>query len=308
MTYIQSHTGECVRRAWLTLGDRTLPLEDTAAGYACTELDLGGMGEIRDVTNNNPAQDGITDRTMYMGSRAITADLVAHGGEMTVDEIGAMWATFMMPNARPELHYVLDRPGEPERFIVVRAAGYTWPISGKRSRDIHLAWVASDPIVRDPAQKSAVAFAGSPLAGGRTYPLTFNRTYPPGGATPTTGEIRSAGDVVVRPLVRIYGPITNPVVTMTPTTGADPAGPPAVIRFVLGFQIPSGGFVDIDTAAKSAFRNGDNAQSVMASIDWADTVWPVLPTLPYWSWLAISGDSTTSTSQVQALWYDGFLT
>lgn len=299
--------GPCIRRAWLKLGDRVLPLEDTVAGYACSELDLG-YPDIRDNTQANPNAHGITDRTIWWGARAMAADIIAMGGTMSVDEIGTLFAPYQDPGARPELHYVLDRPGTPERFVVVRASDYSWKISGKRTREIHLAWIASDPIVRDPAQQVAIAHAGSSTEAGRRYPLSFDRTYPAGGAAPTTGEIRSPGDVVVRPLLRIYGPITDPVVTMTPTTGSDPSGPPAVIRFDPGFQVPAGGWVDVNTVDRSAFRNGDNSDSVMADIDWASTVWPVLPTLPYFSWLTLSGSSTTSSSQVQALWYDGFLT
>jgi hypothetical protein len=300
---------DCIRRAWLTLGDRILPLEDTAAGYACTELDLG-YPDVRDsaTVNNRPDQDGVDDRTKYAGARAMSADIRAVGGSMTVDEIGALFAVYQIPNARPQLHYILDRPGAPERFTTVRATGYGWPISGARHREIHLSWLASDPFMYDPSRRVAVSLAGSSTIPGRRYPLTFDRIYPIGGGVPSTGEIRSPGDIVVRPLLRIFGPITDPLVEMTPTSGADPAGPPALIQFVAGFIIPAGSFVDVDTQAKTAFLNGDNAQSEMAQIDWAQSVWPVLPTLPYWSWLTLRGDSTSATTQVQALWYDGFLT
>jgi len=280
------------------------------AGYACTELDLG-YPDVRDsaTVNNRPDQDGVDDRTKYAGGRAMSADIRAMaGGTMTVDEIGALFAVYQIPNARPQLHYVLDRPGAPERFTTVRATGYGWPISGARNRDIHLSWLASDPFMYDPTERVATSLAGSSTIPGRHYPLTFDRIYPAGGGVPTTGEIRSAGDIVVRPLLRIYGPVTNPVVTMTPTTGADPAGPPSLIQFIPGFIIAAGSFVDVDTVGKTAFLNGDNAQSVMAQVDWAASVWPVLPTLPYWSWLTLTGDSTSATTQVQAIWYDGFLT
>jgi hypothetical protein len=298
----------CPRRAWLVMGERTLPLEDDLAGYACTELDLGGMGEVRDVTSNNPAADGITDRTLYMGARAMSADIRAYGGTMSPDEIGACFAPFMVPSARPELHYVLDRAGAPERFAVVRGAAYTWPVSGKRNRDIHLSWIAADPIVRDPLQKSAVAMAGSSTIAGRGYALTHNRIYPVGGGAASSAEIRSAGDVVVRPLLRLWGPITNPLITLTPTTGSDPAGPPAKIAFIAGYLVGAGHYVDVDTAAKTAWLDGDPSQSVMAQVDWAQSVWPILPTLPYYSTLTVAGESTSAASQVQALWYDGFLT
>jgi hypothetical protein len=303
---------DCIRRAWLTLGDRTLPLEDDSAGYACTELDLG-YPEVREVTANRPDQDGIDDRTRYMGSRAMAANIRAYGGTMSPDEIGAAFAPYMVPNARPELHYVLERPGAPERFTVVRPADYAWPISGKRTRDIHLGWVAADPILRDPTQRTETAYAGSSTASGRTYPLHGpdggqNRLYPPGGNSPTTAVLASDGDVVFRPLLRIYGPITNPAVSLQPSVGSDPAGAPATIRFVSGYVIGSGQWVDVDTATKTAYANGDPTKSVMAQIDWAQSIWPTLPTLPYTTTMSITGDSTSGTSQVVALWYDGFLT
>jgi hypothetical protein len=289
------------------LGDRQIPLEDDLSGYVCTELDLG-YPSVRAVTSNRPDQDGIDDRTKYAAERQMSADLRAMGGTMTPDEIGASFATFMIPNARPELHYVLDRPGTPERFAIVRAADYTWKISGARNREIHLAWVAADPYVNGAELRTAVAMAGASVIPGRAYPLHFNRIYPVGGGSPSTGEIRSDGDVTVRPLLRIYGPVTNPRVTMTPTTGADPFGPPAEIVFVAGFIVAAGSYVDVDTNAKTAFVGGDPANSVMAQINWAQTTWPILPTLPYYSWLQLFGDSTSGVTQVQAIWYDRFLT
>lgn len=299
---------ECVRRAWLVMGERTLPLEDLDAGYLCSELDLGGMGEVRAVVADRPAQDGVDDRTAYMGARAIAAEIQARaGGSMTVDEIGAVFAPYMVPNARPELHYVLERPGAPERFTTVRGSAYTWPISGARTRSIHLGWVAADPVMYGAERNTVVAYAGSPLASGRGYSWAPNRIYPPGGNSPTTGDIASPGDVVFRPLLRIYGPATAPVVSLTPTTGSDPAGPPANITFRAGFVIGSGQWVDVDTAAKTAFLYPEPARSVMAQIDWAASVWPALPTLPYHTWLAIRADSASSTTQVEASWYDGYL-
>ena len=252
----------CVRRAWLTLGATTIPLEDDVAGYACTELDLG-YPEVREVMDNRPDQDGVDDRTRLMGSRAVSADIQTYGP--TPDEVATLFAPFMLPSLRPELHYVLDRPGAGERVLTVRAAAYSWPVSGSGSRKVQLAWVASDPIMRDPTVRSATAYAGSGTASGRRYPLVFPRVYPAGGMLPTTGVISSAGEVPIRPLLRIYGPITTPVVTM------DPDDTTATYRvvFVDGFRIDGDRWVDVDTATKTA--TDDTGASVMSSIDWQAT-------------------------------------
>ena len=164
----------CVRRAWLVLAGETLALEDDLAGYACTELDLG-YPEVREVTANRAAADGAIDRTALFGSRAVSANVRAYGGTMTPDEVATLFAPYMLPANRAELHYVLERPDEPERMCTVRAAGYTWPISGKRTREVHLAWVAADPLMYDPAERSATAYAGSSTSPGRLYPQSFGR-------------------------------------------------------------------------------------------------------------------------------------
>ena len=297
----------CVRRAWLTLGSRSLELEDLEAGYYCTELDLG-YPEVREVMNARPDADGADDRTALFGARALSANIGARGGNMTVDEIGALFAPYMVPAVRPELHYVLDRPGTPERVCTVRASGYTWPITGARSREIQLGWVAADPVMRDPTEQSASAHSGSSTVGGRRYPLTFNRIYPAGGGSPTTGVISSPGDLEIRPLIRIFGPITNAHVTLQI---GDPF-PTTVtyyhLYFVTGFVIGAGQWVDVDAAAYTVLANSNPAQSVMDRIDWQRSSWPVLPPAPALTYMTLQGDSTSGTTQAVAIWQDGYLT
>ena len=297
----------CVRRAWLVLAGRTLPLEDDLAGYACTELDLG-YPEVREVTANRAAADGAIDRTALFGSRAVSANVRAYGGTMTPDEVATLFAPYMLPANRAELHYVLERPDEPERMCTVRAAGYTWPISGKRTREVHLAWVAADPLMYDPAERSATAYAGSSTSPGRLYPLTYTpaRIYPPGGGAPSSAVISSPGDAAVRPLCRLFGPITTPAITFTVH---DPY--PAVVNtyrivFVAGFRVDSGRWVDIDTSLKTATR--DDGTSVVAYVDWQASTWPVIPPAPADAYIALSGDTTTGITQLTAYWHDGYLT
>jgi hypothetical protein len=296
--------GGCIRRAWLTMGSRRLPLEDEAAGYYCTELDLG-YPEVREVSANRPDRDGTDDRTHLMGARALSANITARGGGLDVDEIGALFAPFMTPAARPELHYVLDRPGTPERFATVRASGYTWPVSGAKTREIHLGWVAPDPVMRDPTLHRVSAHSGASVTGGRPYPLLFPRAYTAGGGSATTGVIEIAGDLPVRPVLELYGPITDPVVILA-VDDPDAPAPLFEIIFDAGFRVDTGRWVSIDTDARTA--HDDQGASIMGEIDWAATSWPVLPIAPALTYLTLTGSSTTGVSQVQALWSDGYLT
>jgi len=283
------------------MGDRTLELEDDLAGYAATELDLG-YPEVRELMSPRPSMSGVDDRTSLFGARAISATIRSTSGTLKPDEVATLFAPFMVPAARPELHYVLEREGEPERMTVVRAAGYGWPISGKRSREVHLSWVAADPAMLDPAERVETALAGGPPGtGGRIYPLTFARIYPPGSATSTTATISTPGDLAVRPLFRIYGPITTPDVRIQVS---EPAANYRIL-FAAGFRIDAGHYVDVDSDAKTAYLDGSS--SVMSSLDWQTSTWPIIPPEPAVAYVNLLGSSTSGVTQVQVRWFDRYL-
>jgi hypothetical protein len=286
----------CIRRAWLVLGSTTLPLEDADAGYSCSGLDLG-YPDVRDVVNNRPDTDGVDDRTALMGARAVTANIKTTDGG---DPVSTIFAPFMGPALRPELHYVLDRPGAPERVLTVRASGYSWPISGSLAREVQLAWVAADPVIRSALVHTATAWSGSGTPG-RVYNLKFDRVYPAGSASPVSGTITTDGDVAVQPYLRIFGPITAPVVSfLSPGGGGG--------RVALTSITDAGHFVGIDTRAHTAFLDDNPALSVLSSIDWTTLVWPKCPPLPAATTMTLDGTGTSSSSQVQATWRDGYLT
>lgn len=296
---------DCKRSAWLTLGSLSVPLENTTAGYFCTSLDLG-YPAVREVSNNRPDADGADDRTQFMGPRAVTANITALASiARQIDGVASMFAPFMVPSARPVLHYVLDRPGAAERTMTLRASGYSWPIVGPSQRDIQLSWVCPDPYAQDPNQSSASAFSGSSSIPGRLYNRAYNLVYPVGGNSPTTGQILPAGDLSVQPVFQIWGPITAPVVTISPIDG----GQPWYIRFLQPFIVNAGHYVEVDSYAKTVYMDSDRTQSAVAYLDWQNTTWPVCPPVPptQGCYLQLAGGSTSIITQVIALWQDRFL-
>jgi hypothetical protein len=295
--------GACVRAAWLDWHGQTVALEDPAAGYFCAALDLGAP-TVREVIDNLPDADGAVDRTAFMGPRAVAADLVALAGAgATIDDVARMFGPFMVPSARPVLHYVLDvgTPEGLEHTLTVRPASYDWQIVGDQQRDIHLAFVAADPIARDPNTRTATAWAGSATVPGRTYPLTFPRVYPATGGSPSTATLHTDGDVPIQPLLRVWGPIGGAVIVFTP-----PAGPTYRVAFLSTFMVAAGSYVDVDTRLHTAYYNGDPAQNMLVNVDWTSNVWPVLAPGTDWN-MTVSGTSTTGVSQVVASWQDGYL-
>jgi hypothetical protein len=296
------------RWAWLDLygdGTVTVPVENYAAGYFCSNLDLGAPA-VRAVVTNRPDTDGEDDRTQYFAGRVVTINISAFAGAgAQIDAVPSLFGKFMAPSARPVLHFVLNRPGVAERTLTLRPSTFAWPISNPSQRDVQLVFEAADPIIRDVATQSATSWSGS-TGGGRAYPLTFPRTYPAGGSQ-ANATISSVGDVAVRPLLRIYGPITTPVVTFSPTSGTA-----QVFAFVSGYQIQSGHFVAVDALNRTATLDGLATQSVLGSIDWSRSTWPALAPAPITWTMVLQGDATglvtSGLTQVQATWHDGYLT
>ena len=295
--------GTCVRRAWLTLGTQSIDLENEDGGWFCTSLDLGSP-DVRAVTSSLPDRDGIYDGTRYLGARTVSADISALvGAGATIDAVASSFAPYMVPSARPVLHYVLDRPGAAERVLTLRGAGYSWKVEGDSERDIQLQWVAADPIVRDPVVRTAIAWAGYGTAG-RTYTRTYPRTYPSGGVAATAATVQTPGDMAVRPLLRIYGPCTAPWVGWFTYS---PDQPVQAFYFQPSFTIAAGHYVDVDSAAHTVLLDGDPLQSLMGSVNWAGSKWLYVPPLPSYTQVQLHADAPTSAiTQVQVIWQDQF--
>lgn len=292
----------CVRSAWLVLSDgRSILLEDESSGYFCTSLDLG-YPDVREVTNARPDADGTIDTTLLYGARVVTAAVSAFlGAGASIDDVYGRFAPFVALGARPDLHYVLDRPNAPERVLRgLRAAAYAGPIAGPFQRDLQMQWVAADPFPRGVALNVATAWRGSGVAG-RGYNLTFNRTYPAGSSGPVAASIPNRGDVALKPYLRIYGPVSNPVVQINYSPYFGVVG--------MLYNIDAGHFVGIDTDKHTAFLDDLPNQSVLSALDWVNLRWPVIPPDPRAATLSFTaGDGATSSTQVQATWQDGFLT
>jgi hypothetical protein len=187
----------------------------------------------------------------------------------------------MVPSQRPVLHYVLDRPGAPERTMTLRPDSYDWPIVGPAQRDIALQWIAPDPVAYATTQNS-LAFV----------------------VAPAVVALHSPGDVGVRPVVQIVGPITGASCSLNAAPGVGVTN--FRLTFLSAYTIAAGVTVTIDCAARTVVDS--SGASLLAQMDWTRTFWPTLPVNPLYTNINYSGTATTGATAVTALWYDGFLT
>jgi hypothetical protein len=303
-------TAYCPTPVVLTLsmaGATTLDLMDAAQGFRVEELDIG-YPSVREDSNLNPGRNGTLDLTRLFGERAVTIT-----GSLVPSAAGsrqAMWhrlAPFLDPGARPTLTYQVDGDVSP-RTLTIRAYQVTGPYNNRSVSAVQLGFKSANPFAFGTPLRSATVTPVGGTGAGRAYDLTFPRVYP----TPTAqaATLANYGDFTAYPLLRFYGPVTGPYASFN-IQGVTPAPPTAWVRFNSTYVIPAGSYVEVDTAARTAFLNGDHTQSVFnqLAINPAEP-WPYLPpgapTVTVQMLLFTNG-GTSNATQLVAIWADPFL-
>lgn len=267
------------RAAWLTLQDGSAPLylDDWNAGYVCTELDLG-WPEVRTVVTNRPDAHGTDDRTKLWGARVVTAKLEAYpGGALSVDQVVELFGPYLDPGTRPQLHYVTS--ANAERVLTLRPNAFSSPMGSTVVRKLQLTWVAPDPLLYSGALLTGTTTPAIPGASGRSYNLTFNRTYPAGGQGSQPVTVTNNGDQAAWPIITIWGPVTTPSVAIDYWGGAGGTVNlgKLFVPFVAGYRVDVPHYVVVDTRARAAWLDGDTSQSVVGQIDQTNALWVPIP-------------------------------
>lgn len=250
-------------------GVETLVL-DPAAGIYGQTLDLGDA-ITRAVSDDIPDADGTDDTTVYFGARNITLQVIL------LPDSG-LWAlrqhlrAFTSPRLRPYM-YVQQSADAPEQQIQLRRSQYTDVIGdGPRMATqadpeaaiVTIQWVAPLGILESAVQHSQDVFAvATGAAVGRAYSLAFSRVYP---ASPVLGSatVVNAGNTDAYPLIRIYGPVTEPVLDNN-TQGKSLA--------FTGLTLVAGEYLEIDTRAKTILLNSDPTNSRYDKLAFPTSQW-----------------------------------
>jgi hypothetical protein len=167
-----------LRLARVELDGNVLSLHDPARGYALQTLSIG-YPTVREVVNNWADRSGADDQTRFYGTRTVTADIKAfydNDAGLAVDDIAALFGPYMVVSKRPVLIWTPQSSlAIAERKLTLRPSGFTADyVTTPALRDIHLAWVSSDVGAASTVPRSAMAFAGSAILGGREYDLSYD--------------------------------------------------------------------------------------------------------------------------------------
>ena len=275
-----------------TLSADGLPVLDLscAQGWSLEQLQIG-FPSVRAVSRNRALDDGAYDDTRYVGQRAVSMTLRMNGRSFTqafIDQV----MPFMSPRRRPTLTYSLSDLGTDVRSMVLRSVDAPVVIDGPSYQGIVLSWVTVDSYSRGATEhcESVTSTAGD----GRTYDLTFDRTYSPQSAT-TSITVQNVGNAPAPWIITMSSTTTDPTVTIN--------GVP--IAFT-GVTVSGVNFLQINARERTILMNGDPTMSEYANVNYMDWDWDDLYLQPGDNLIEYSvsgGDESTMT----ICWYDTFI-
>lgn len=259
-----------VAPAQLTIGDtndsvviRPVPVH-SGHPVTCRSYDLGAP-EVREAVSPLMGLDGVSDSTMYTGTRTCTFDLVIRGddGGSAYDYLERLIA-LTHPTRRPYLY--MERSGiTPDGAWRMPLRGNPYSISYARRAaallEVSLAYSSPTGYFESPERNIGTGTAG-PADTQLAFPTMFPATFGTSGNTPSV-TFTVAGSAPIAPYLTLYGPATNPeLLADDGTTFAFRA-----------LTLDADRYVIIDMENGLVNLNGDMTSSVYHLVDWSRSNW-----------------------------------
>lgn len=225
-----------------------------------------GSPAVRANVRNRALANGTRDDTRFTGARAVTVALRLN--EKSCDDVN-MQDLFdrLMPYTNPARRFRMrwSLPGSgSEREMVVRGDTAPMLIAGPKHPTIALGFIAPEGEITTPVDTCLLINPAIDGELGRTYNLTFNRTYP---ASLAVGArvVTQIGNAAAHWVATIFGAVTNPYLTINGAT----------INFNVagGLNLLAGNNVQIDTRERTIYLNGDSAFSRYQFTNFAAWAW-----------------------------------
>lgn len=267
---------------------------DPYAGYVVRSLDFGDAA-TRSVVDDAPDADGTIDTTRFTGARVVQLTVALVPVAATKEAMRRRLRAFTAAGLAVYMYVTLDDLDE--QRIQLRRSKFGNVIQHPGLADCVVQWVGPLGILESSELHSAFVYASDPTPpGGRTYPLTFPRVYPAAGPTGVV-IVNNAGDATAYPLLRLYGPATEPIIENLTQD--------KLLEFD-SLTINAGEFLEIDTRAKTILLNGDPTAPAYDKLLYPNSAW----------WTLSPGDNeikyrpatfTAATTVAEVVWRDAYL-
>jgi Siphovirus-type tail component, C-terminal domain len=266
----------------ITLADPTQSLSSVIfprAGIATTSLEVEPA--VRAVTEDRVAGHGAVDSTAYLSAASVVLNLLLYGDGITdgtglgigqaafLDEIGPM----LNPGKRPVLIVTdSDWPQTEGRQITLRLDSMLKARSDPTNWAVQVNWAAPNGVWEDASTTELDVPVTLPSTTGliitNTTGLHISATngldMPP---TSAPGEFSASnpGNLPSQWTGSLYGPAIGPKVA-NDTVGL-------ALEFTDDVVLQAGDYVALDSAARSAFLNGDPGSSLLSNINFSTSTW-----------------------------------
>jgi hypothetical protein len=209
-------------------------------------------------------RSGVDDLTQYHDAAVFKAALIVRGdGALTRHQYMDLLRGLAAPYKRPYLY--IQRDGWPsERRAMLRGDPVTSVVERHSVVRLEASIQFQIPggVLEAPDPLSSVTIRPTIATTGKTYPVTYPKTYVAGGGSATL--VTSGGNVPTPPLLRLYGTCTDPVIRNV-TTGQQ-------LEFD-NISIAAGNYLEVDVEARTVLLNGDPALSYYSKLNFTTSDW-----------------------------------
>jgi len=209
-----------------------------------------GFPEVRRVQYPNPGWNGATDYTTLHGAKVVSLVLkLDPSAGVPIMATLAQLRSWAAAGRDVLLYYTPLGMDERVLYLSGEQLGAELPMLSIISGvvDVQLQWSCPDGVEYSADTTQTIVKLQTPITtGGRPYPLVYPRTYTAQVGT-GVAVITNNGTAAAAPVVRIFGPVTGPVLT-NETTGR--------VFAMAGYVISDTEYVEVDMAAKTVQLRG----------------------------------------------------
>lgn len=269
---------------------------DNASGYILQTYNLG-WPSVREVMQNKTDANGARDRTVLHGPRAfsVAVQLNSESSGVASAVLRDRLAAFAHPARRP-VAYLQEAGDSRERLLRLRGTTVAVPMMHPLFNAMTVSWIVPSGVIESAARSTfRVNAADLTGADGITFPITFPISWPTAIAS-GSGTLTTVGNADTPPVLRIYGPCTDPVVVHVEQEKQ--------LAFT-GLTIAAGQFLEVDVDRRTVLYQGNTNDPRYDTLDFSVSEWWQL--LPGQQTIRFLPATSSPPSLVELEWADMWL-
>ncbi len=260
-----------------------------------------GSPETRQVVRPRALANGSYDDTRFTGARAVTVALelgerycASPAGLSTMQDLYDRILPFMAPRRRPTMTWSLPGSGGVLRQMTVRGQAAPVVIARAKHPSLVLQFVAPSGEITTPGEHATYIEPAVDTVDGRTYDLTFDRTYPTSAPVGDRTIVQN-GNEEAHWRLTLFGEVVDPAFRINDVT----------IAFTEngGLTVPAGSSVVLDTRERTVYLNDDPTTPVYDRTNFTEWSWGDVLLQPGANVVRFSPDSIDG-GQALLSWYD----